>query len=247
MAAFIHPDDGRKVYAGFDWGQRANLEIMSGRRQGKSFSVGVVLTAIGPQLFSVDFATRLTRNDPESKRGAVEEMFRRYSVDLAVGDIGDAFDLTHELQKMWGDQFLGSRASGGTLINHVKYSQDEFPKLIHFERDYYIGELIGLLKQGRIRFPYGSHDRISWLLDHCCSMEVKVTTDRKGDPIKHYIKGSGPNDGFMALLNAYLAWKFDVTQGFTIKQPQYMKHDVAQHKKQIPAVLGYCPGFGHSL
>jgi len=45
----------------------------------------------------------------------------------------------------------------------------------------------------------------------------------------------------MALLNAYLAYKFDITQGFNIKQPQYMKYDVAQKKRRIPAVIGYMP------
>jgi hypothetical protein len=232
----------RRVYAGFDWGQRANLDQMIGNRQGRSYSCAVILTADGPRLFSVQFATRLMRNDPQTKKDIVEEMFRRYGVHRAVGDIGDAFDLTHELQKIYPERFLASRAMP-KLKKHVDYKHQQFPKEIQFEKDYYISEVIGLLKEGAIRFPYGSYDRIEWLVNHCCSMEVKVTLDRHGDPIRRYVKGATPNDGFMALLNAYLAWKFDVTQGFQIKQPSMMKYDVATNKKSVPAVTGYLPRF----
>lgn len=242
----ITPDSGRRIYAGFDWGQRANWDQLAGRRQGQSFSCAVVLSAEGPRLLSIEFATRLMHNDMQSKKSVVEEMFRRYSVHLAVGDIGDAFDLTHELQKMYNDRFLASRAAP-KVVGHVKYSRDIFPKEIVFERDYYISELIGLLQEGAIRFPYGSYDRISWLVDHCSSMEVKITQNRSGDPVRHYVKGATPNDGFMALLNAYLAWKYDITQGFTIRQPQFMKYEVAMSKRRIPAVVGYLPKFRNML
>jgi hypothetical protein len=51
----------------------------------------------------------------------------------------------------------------------------------------------------------------------------------------------------MALLNAYLAWKFDVTQGFEINQPQFMKYDVAENGRRVPAVLAYLPRFSGSM
>jgi hypothetical protein len=38
-----------------------------------------------------------------------------------------------------------------------------------------------------------------------------------GQPVKTYIKGTTPNDGLMALMYAYMAYKFDLTKGFTIK------------------------------
>ena len=40
---------------------------------------------------------------------------------------------------------------------------------------------------------------------------------KKAGWLKKYIKGSGPNDGLMALMYAYMAYKFDLTKGFTIK------------------------------
>lgn len=242
FAKIITPSDNIRVYAGFDWGQKANLEIAAGTRQGQSYSCAVVLTAHGPELFSVDFATRLLRNDPQEKKDIVEEMFRRYSVNLAIGDVGDAGDLTHTMQMMYGDSFLGSRASAN-VNGHIKFRDDIFPKEIVFEKDYYISELFDLLRKGAIKFPQKSYDRVEWLIDHCCSMEVKITQDRSGDPIRRFVKGSTPNDGFMALLNAYIAWKFDVSQKFNIKHPGNMKHEIAQNQGGLGPITGYCPSW----
>lgn len=240
MVKYIHPDQGKRVYAGFDWGQRGALEQMTGRgRKGGSYSCAVILTA-EDNLFNIEFATRLMKADPETKEGAVEEMFRRYNMNLAVGDIGDAYDLTHRMQRTYDEKFLASRAQH-RVVGHVKYSKDEWPKTIVFEKDYYIAEILALLKDGRIKFPGGHHHKIGWLIEHCASMDIKVTKDKSGEPLKKYVKGSGANDGLMALLNAYLAWKFDVTQGFTIANPMHMKYEIATQAKPVQAVVGYIP------
>jgi intein/homing endonuclease len=240
MVKYIHSDSGKRVYAGFDWGQRGALEQLSGRGGKKgSYSCAVILTA-QDNIFNIEFATRLMKADPETKEGAVEEMFRRYNMTLAIGDIGDAYDLTHRMQRTYDERFLASRAQH-RVIGHVKYSADEWPKTIVFEKDYYIGELLGLLKEGRIKFPGGHHHKVEWLIEHCASMDIKVTKDKSGEPLKKYVKGSGANDGLMALLNAYLAWKFDVTQGFSIANPLHMKYEIATEAHPIQAVIGYIP------
>ncbi|HLG26795.1 MAG TPA: hypothetical protein VI423_03330, partial [Paenisporosarcina sp.] len=186
----------------------------------------------------------LKRNDMATKKEIVEEMFRQYSVRVAVGDIGYANDLTEILQKEHGDKFLASRAMSGTIKNHVKFVSDVFPKEIQFERDYYIAELYSMMKEGRIRFPYGSYEQIGWLINHCCSMEIKVTMDRGGELKQRYVKGSTPNDGFCSLLNAYLAFRWDISGGFNINDPNRMIIIDPKKKKQIPAVLGYFPTRG---
>ena len=239
MVQYIYSESGRRTYAGFDWGQRGALDQISGHGRKGSYSCAVILTVTGG-IFNIEFATRLLRPDPETKLGTVEEMFRRYNMSLSVGDIGDAYDLTHKLQRIYDEKFLASRASH-KVTGHIKYSNDEWPKTIVFEKDYYISELLGLLKEGRIKFPGKSYDRIDWMIEHCSSMEIKVTRDKSGEPLKKYVKGSGANDGMMALLNAYLAWKFDVTQGFTIKDPQHMKYELATSARPVQAIIGYIP------
>ena len=239
MVKYIPRDSGVRVYGGFDWGQRGMLDQIAGRGRKGSYSCAVILTCRG-NLFYIEFATRLMKPDPDHKEQTVEEMFRRYNLTLAVGDIGDAYDLTHRLQRSYNEKFLASRAQH-KVIGHVKYSHDEWPKTIVFEKDYYIGEVLGLLKEGRIKFPGGHHHKIGWLIEHCASMDIKVTKDKALESRKRYIKGSGANDGLMALLNAYLAWKFDITQRFTIKNPIHMKYELAQQPKPTQAVIGYIP------
>ena len=249
FTARIAINEPRRVYAGFDWGQKVDASQIgvsesAPRQTGQSYSCAVILTADNPHILSVEFATKLKRNDMATKKEIVEEMFRQYSVRVAVGDIGYANDLTEILQKEHGDKFLASRAMSGTIKNHVKFVSDVFPKEIQFERDYYIAELYSMMKEGRIRFPYGSYEQIGWLINHCCSMEIKVTMDRGGELKQRYVKGSTPNDGFCSLLNAYLAFRWDISGGFNINDPNRMIIIDPKKKKQIPAVLGYFPTRG---
>jgi hypothetical protein len=247
FSRLISPSEGVKVYAGFDWGKKADLDQMTvgesedgPRQMGQSYSCAVILKTEGPHILSIEFATKLQRNDQAHKKEVVEEMFRRYGVHLAVGDIGYAEDLTYILQQEMGDKFLASRAMSGSVKNHVKFVKDVFPKEIQFERNYYIAELYKVLEDGRIKFPYADFEKISWLVDHVCSMEIKVTKDTVGNIKQQYVKGRTPNDGFMALLNAYIAYKYDISGGFEINNPNQMKANPAE-RKPIPAIIGYIP------
>ena len=238
--------ENRKSYAGFDWGDLIDIEPgmvaegESGKKSGgQSYSCGIILTAETPHILSIEFANILKRNDPEYKREVVEQIFRQYSVKLGAGDIGYANDLTYNLQKEHGSRFLATR-SCPSVTNHFRFQDSIFPKEIQFEKDYLIKEVYDLMKAGRIRFPFGNYEQIGWLIDHCCSMELKPVTDRSGEVKLRYVKGSSPNDGFMALLNAYLAYKFDISQGFTVHDPNRLQVDPKERQK-ILAVLGYMP------
>jgi hypothetical protein len=236
--------EGKKVYLGADWGQKVDMDQLrigdrERKQRGQSYSAVVVLSAEGPHILSVEYAKLLKRNDLEYKRAFIDETFRRYSVNIGVGDIGFANDLTEVLQQDYGDRFLASRAVP-KIKHHARFNTDIFPKELAFERNYYIAELYDLMKKQQIRFPYGSYEQIGWLVQHCCSMEIQPKLSRTGNIEINYIKGSTPNDGFMALLNAYLAYKFDVTNGFTIQNPKNMMDDPTK-RRPILAVTGYVP------
>ena len=233
IRASISSTENKNVYAGFDWGKKRDAE----GSQGQSYSCAVLISDGGNGLLNVEFSTLLKRNDFEEKKSIVGQMFRQYSVKLAVGDIGYGSDLTEVLQKEYGDQFLASEASGH-VNNHQKYVDEYFPKRIVFEKDYYIAELYSLLKRGMIKFPFGDYEKIATLISHICSMEIKTTMNRVGDPQQKYVKGSTPNDLFMALINAYIAYKFDITKGFSNQSDDNFK---INGKSGIPAVLGYAP------
>ena len=215
--------DQQITVLGIDYGARADLEQLANadkvKPAGQSYSTAVVLQTKGAQLLSIEFATKFKRNDPESKKGIIDQLMRQYSVQLAVGDIGYSNDFSYNLHQAYGDRYLVSRAHN-KVNDRVKFNADAFPKEIVFERDFYIGELYEQMRKGMIRFPYGDYEKIAWLVDHCSSMELKPSISRTGgDPTIHYVKGSVPNDGFMALLNAYLAFKFLVSRGFTNNNP----------------------------
>jgi len=242
MSARISTADNRRVYAGFDWGAKGDLDqLATGEKrltQGQSYSCAVIITTEGPHLVNVEFATRLKKNDLQYKMDTVEEMFRRYAVSLAVGDVGFANDLTEQLQKEYGDQFLGSQAVG-RVNGFYKFKTDFFPSTIMFEKDYLVADVYSMLKSGRIKLPYKNVNQIDWLINHICSMEIKTTVDRSGSTGIKYVKGSTPNDGLMALCNAVLAWKFDITDGFKIKNPNNVRDT---ENRKLPILVHYVPG-----
>jgi predicted nucleic-acid-binding Zn-ribbon protein len=217
------------VVLGIDYGARSDLEQLANpdksKAVGQSYSTAVILLSKGPGLLSIEYCMKFKRNDPESKREIIDQLMRRYSVQLTVGDIGYSNDFSYNMHQTYGDKYIVSRAHN-KVNDHVKFNIDAFPKEIIFERDFYIGELYEQMKKGMIRFPYGSYDEkggIAWLIDHCCNMEIKPSISRNGsDPSVHYVK-SGANDGFSALLNAYIAYKFLVSRGFTNNNPMLQK------------------------
>jgi hypothetical protein len=239
----INISENKKVFAGFDWGKRNDPDAVgkeeADKQGGQSFSTCVVLTEDGPGRLLIDYASIVKKNDFEYKKGFIHEVMRRYSVTQAVGDIGYAHELTEVMQRDYGDRFLASnlvsRVNGFAKVNDIA-----FPHIILAEREYHIAEVFNVLKKGMIRFPWKDFERISWLIEHCCSMEVKVTFNVVNEPVRRFIKGAIPNDGFMALLNAYLAYKYYATGGFNNMKGGIMDKGGV---KEVPAIVGYCPGF----
>jgi hypothetical protein len=238
----IEPNKDQIVVMGIDYGLRANLEEAANpdkvKSIGISYSVATIMLVKGPKLLSIEFALKFKRNDPASKKELIDQLMRQYSVNLCVGDIGYSNDFSQTLHTEYGDRYLVSRCAGGKLNDFVKFRTDTFPKEIVFDRDHYIGEFIDLLKGGNIKFPLGDYERIAWLIDHCSSMELKPSISRFGDPSIHYVKGGSANDGLMSALNAYIAYKFIVTKGFTTNNPLVIEQGFKNREKPL-AVGGY--------
>jgi hypothetical protein len=239
--ASISSDEDLPVFLGIDIGAKNDLaQLVDSDRvkpQGQSFSTAVVIAMTGPQRMSIEFATAFKRNDLASKKGLIEEIMRKYSVNLAVCDLGYANDLNEILQTEYGERFLSSQASN-RVNEHIKFNSDIFPKVITFERDFWIAELYEQMKKGNLRIPMGSYEQVAMMIQHICSMEIKPSISRVGDVTPHYVKGGSPNDFFMSILNAYIAFKFYVSQGFKIKNPAHMR-DPAKDKP--PVLVAYLP------
>lgn len=241
MASKLISSPNRKVFLGLDWGLK--IEAESGgeddtsKNTGKSFSVATVLVQEGPKLFKIAYAERMAKNDLEYKIGRVDELMRKYNVDLAVGDIGFGYEICRILQKKYPSKFLP--ANGLAKINNKFRIKDEDNlKMVLFEKDYLLEQMFEKFKRGEIKFPYKDYEKIAWLVEHCASMDIKVTYDMSGEPVSRYVKGNINNDGLMSLTYAYLGSMCLSTNFFEIKNPE--NYDFGE-KKKLPIVLGYAP------
>lgn len=208
--------NGRTTYLGVDWGGK---DDDSGSISGQSFSCVVILSAQPDGTLLIEHAHKLRKNNFEYKKETINEMYRRFSVKRGVSDWFYGQDVVYDLQMRYGEQFLGAQGSG-SLVKPVKYREDEM--IISYNKNLMIEEIFDLMRKGKIRFPWKSYEYVEWLIDHCTSMEIQHKVVG-GNPIKTYKKGSIPNDGLMALMYAYMAYKFDITNGYTDKPSSYHK------------------------
>lgn len=195
------------TYLGIDWGGKPDID---GVKRGQSFSCGVILSVLNGEILQIEYAEKLKKLDSESKKSFVESMFRLYGIRNAMGDIGFAEDISLDLKQIYGEKYKTVRSTS-LVAGGIKYNKEELEVIV--EKDKIISEIYDLLRKGKIRFPWASYERMSWLINHCCSMESKYVV-RHGQPHQTYVKGKVQNDGLMALIYAYLAYKFDKTRGF---------------------------------
>lgn len=216
------------TFMGLDWGGKDDDPRST---TGKSFSSVVVISVDKSGIIQIENAFKLKRNDLTHKKEVVNEMFRRFGIRFAVADLGYGSDTVPELQQEYGGRILGCLSSG-SLTNPIKYDPEELRMICN--PHFVLEELFSQMRQSKVMFPWQSYEQIYWLIEHCCSME-KETTTIQGRVINRYIKGAGPNDGLMALMYAYLAYKFYLTQGFKVKAHQL-------NAKSNGPVLAYLPG-----
>jgi len=218
----------KNVYLGVDWGGKVDNDNVG---RGQSYSCVVILSADPDGVLRVEHAHKLKKHDFDYKIETIKEVYRRFGVTRGVSDWFFGQDVVYDLQRGYRDRFLGAQGSG-SLIKPVKYREDEL--IITYNKDLMIEEILDLFWKGKIRFPWKSYEYLEWLVEHCTSMESTVK-QVSGQPMKHYKKGTGPNDGLMALMYAYMAYKFDITNGFTIKP------GIKKDSKFVRPSLAYCP------
>lgn len=198
------------TYMGVDWGGKSDNKGAIG---GQSFSCVVVISVTHDGTILVEHAHKLRENSFDFKKETIKEIYRRFDITRGVSDWFFGQDVVNDLQVMLRERFLGAQGSG-SLSKPMKYRKDEM--IVSYNKDLLIEEIFTLFKKGKIRMPWASYEKIEWLIDHCTSMEMRHKTVG-GQPMKTYVKGTIPNDGLMALMYAYMAYKFDLTEGFTIK------------------------------
>lgn len=198
----------RKTWMGVDWGGKVDSNNSGA---GQSYSCVVVLSANNSGILNVEFAYKMKSTDFQYKMSIVKEMYKKFNLQLVAADLGYGQAEVGELQKIYGNRFLGC-VSSGMIKKPVMYDPDLLQ--IKWNKDHYIEEIFDLMRKGKIRLPWRSFEKIDWLVEHITSMEVEHT-NVGGIPKKVYKKGPTQNDGLMALIHAYLAYKYDLTKGFS--------------------------------
>lgn len=206
---------GKTTFMGIDWGGKAD----DGSPGGKSFSSVVVGSVAQDGIFKIETAFKLKKNDIEFKKSVVNEMYRRFGVKITVADYGDGKDVVTELQREYQSRFWGCW-NNGALMRPIKADPETLS--IVCNHNLILDDIFNGMRRGRFSFPladFESHEKMRWLIEHCCSME-KETKTVGGNITNKYVKGTGPNDGLMALMYAYIAYKFYITRGFKVKEHQ---------------------------
>lgn len=248
FSKYIDKSENILTFLGVDYGAKSDLEQQADpdkKGAGKSYSTAVVISVKNSGLMSIEFAMKFKKNDSTYKKEVIDEIMRNYSIDLAVGDIGFSYDFSSDLANLYGSKYLVSRAMPSIKnIFRAEFRENLFPNEIQFDRDFYIGEIFDKMRTGKIRFPISNKDyeKISWLIQHCASMEIKPRLSRVGEHSIHYVKSTIPNDGLMALINAYIAYKFYVTNKFTNKNI-ITNNNIGINDNKLPITLGYCPRY----
>lgn len=226
-----------KVYTmGVDWGDKIeNDDETSTDTRGQSYTA-VVITSVNRQgVFTIENAFRLPRNDFTYKIEVLQELFRRFKIRNAAADVMWGQDVVGHMQDAlgYGDKFLGC-INSGSLATMLSYKPKETRVIVN--KDLMLEHVFTMFRNGKIVFPAkgDTYDKISWLVEHCCSMEVR-TAQRYGSTYKKYVKGLTQNDGLQALMYSIIAHKFLSTGGFKNSQ------DKGESRAPLPT-LAYMPG-----
>lgn len=204
----------KNVYLGADWGGKDDKDSKDGEGNvGQSYSCVVVLSSQPDGTLLIEHAHKLKKQGSDYRKETINEMYKRFGIKQGVADFFFGQSEVRDLTAIYGGKFLGAQGSG-SLIAPLKFREDEL--IIGYNKDMMVQEVFDLFRAGKIRFPWKSFEYIEWLIDHCTSMESSIKTVG-GQPMKTYSKGTTPNDGLMALMYAVMAYKFDITNKFTIK------------------------------
>jgi len=240
VAKSIVNPQGKYYFLGMDWGEKVETDSDVESKRGKSFTCAVILSVDHNGVFTIENATRLKDNSPTYKMNVVKKLMKDFHIEQAAADFyyGNDFVRLVQINEGFGEKFLGCTNLGNSTR---VFSYNEKDLNVGIAKDRALEEIFQLFKRGMIKFPAkdDSLDMLSWLVDHVTSMETHIKT-KDGVVLPTYKKGTIQNDGLMAIMYAYTAYKFLVTRKFTdlIGDPNVNKND---KDKVVVPVVGHIP------
>jgi len=206
---YVHP----VVSIGVDWGGKVEEQSLDG-----SWTVALVMTEEDGK-FYVRHMERIETKNPEEQINRVKQLFSKYSIVQGVGDMGYGQDKIWSLQSEYGKRFMGCHSVPSKNI--YNYNEKAIPPFISINKDMVIDEVLSLFRSHRIVLPYKNEK--DQLLTEILTTEISaiMPTERivGGARIRSYMqRGSQTIDSLMALIYAYVAVRFSISNGFTNMQ-----------------------------
>lgn len=200
----------RTTFMGIDWGARAAGEEDTGKG---SYTVPVIFSYNMEQKLQLEFATPLATKKVEEQIEVIQELVRKYNVKLIFADYGFGYAQIQRLQALLGREICKAVHSGQQMKRSYAFNEDT--NLISIDKFRVMEEWFNYLAQYNVCFPAGELERIEWLWDHICGVEV-FSQEVGGMIRKRYkkSKASQPIDGLMACVYAFTAFRYRQTSGF---------------------------------
>lgn len=207
----------RFCYMGIDWGGK----VEKGISFGQSETIITVISQEPDKKFMIEYIQQIDFRDMTLLLDTVEDIWRRFSVEICIADIGYGHAEIAELQKIYQDKVKSCYFSANIKATYT-YRQELL--MLTVNRARVIEEVFELIRSQNFIMPYGDPAKVEFALHQCASMTVDSQV-YGGAIRKTFKKGSGPNDFLMSLLYAYLAHKFKQTRGFAHSgNPSYGQH-----------------------
>jgi len=195
---------------GIDWGGRVAGEDDQGKG---GYTVIVIMSQRPDRRLHVEFAKRLETNDVEEQIKEINDYIRRYHVTQIAADFGYGHVQIQQLQLEWGDRIKAVYSTQGAKR---PYSFNSDQNMITIDKAQILGEFFESLDQYEFSVPFADPLQIEWLIEHIANIEI--TSHTVGGMLRKKYGKRGPShpvDGLMALVYAWVAFKFDRTQGFS--------------------------------
>lgn len=209
--AFSSFVDDHKTVMGIDWGGRISGEEDPGEG---SYTVVTILSKTFEGKYKLEYAEKLQYNKLEDLTDRISLLIRKYNCQNIFADHGYGVDRINRLRETFGTH-IKAVYTGGTNLKKG-YSYNEESAMVTIDKHYALEELFNFMQQYNFIFPVADEEKIDWLWDHICGVEI-FTVDQGGMIRKRFKKkrSSQPIDGLMSLLYSYVGMRFEHTNGFS--------------------------------
>lgn len=228
--------DQYKTIMGIDWGGRISGEEDPGEG---SYTAITILSKTFEGKYKLEYTEKLEYNKLEELCDRISLLIRKYNCQNVFADHGYGVDKINRLRDTFGSR-IKAVYTGGTNLKKG-YSYNDEAAMVTVDKHYVLEEVFNFMQQYNFIFPSKNEEKIDWLWDHICGVEI-FTVEQGGMIRKRFKKkrSTQPIDGLMSLMYAFIGMRYEQTSGFT----NYGASFKAKSKRNMPKPLLAAKGMG---